>query len=125
MKKILVIGKGNVFSSMVHFLSIKNVKKSVGFIQYKDQNDVLRNPFLKNDKILEFERIYLFPETEEEGIFLTAHFSGIFIGILFVVTTLEEHDSDINKKQLETENIIVRKVECKRDSWFPKELEIL
>jgi hypothetical protein len=117
MKKILVIGKGNVFSSMVHFLSLKNVKESVIVVQYGDRNDLMTNPFLESGKLREYERVYLFPETMEEGVFFTAHFSEVLDRNLFVVT--EDFHSDLTYKKVGADYVIIRKPEWKGHTWFP------
>jgi hypothetical protein len=94
MKKILVMGKGEAFTSMVHYLSLKNVKESVTIVPYDDRNDLMDKSILEPEKLKEFERVYFFPERTEEGKLFTTNFSKVLNAKLFVVT--EDFYSDVS-----------------------------
>lgn len=86
MKKVLVMGKGEAFTSIVHYLSLKNLKESVTIVPYDDRNDLMDKSILEHEKLKEFERVYFFPEGEEDGNLFTSNFSKVLNAKLFVVT---------------------------------------
>ncbi|MEH7483522.1 hypothetical protein V7157_21145 [Neobacillus drentensis] len=124
MYNILIIGKGELFSSVVKYLFNNKSKDWITTYPY-DQFLFLQSVVKEKDNYQElsnlqnYKRIYLFPENVHEGILLTSFISEWYLGELFIVT--QDHGSNFIYKKLGAEYVIISKPNFKTYQWFPEQ----
>lgn len=124
MEKILIIGKGELFLSVVNYL-FKN--KSFDWITSYPYDQFLLLKSVVNEKgnyqelsiMQNYKRIYLFPENLHEGILLTSFITEWYLGELFLVT--QDHGCNFIYKKLGAEYVIISKPQCRTYHWFPQQ----
>lgn len=124
MEKILLIGKGELFSSVVNYVFSNNSNDWITNFPYEQflylQNDVKeRGNYQELSKLHHYKRLYLFPANVHEGTLLTAFITEWFLGDLFIVT--QDRTTNLIYKKLGAEYVIISKPNCRVYPWFPEQ----